>query len=30
MTGYEIILNAPKIEEIEFERQRDYPKDIEF
>ena len=23
------LLNAPKIEEIEFERQRDYPKDIE-
>ena len=23
------LLNVPKIEEIEFERQRDYPKDIE-
>jgi hypothetical protein len=23
------LLNAPKIEEIEFECQRDYPKDIE-
>ncbi len=24
------LLNAPKIEEIGLERQRDYPKDIEF
>jgi len=24
------LLNAPKIEEIDLERQRDYPKDIEF
>jgi hypothetical protein len=24
------LLNAPKTEEIEFERPRDYPKDIEF
>jgi hypothetical protein len=24
------LLNAPKIEKIDFERQRDYPKDIEF
>ena len=24
------LLNAPKIDEIDFERQRDYPKDIVF
>lgn len=24
------LLNAPKTDEIDFERQRDYPKDIEF
>ncbi len=24
------LLNAPKIEEIDLERQMDYPKDIEF
>lgn len=24
------LLNVPKIEEIDLERQRDYPKDIEF